>query len=60
MATVSITPFQLHALVMSVFASLIAPFGGFFASGLKRAFKLKVQRLVFCSSFSLLFNKGFR
>ncbi len=26
---------------MSVFASLIAPFGGFFASGLKRAFKVK-------------------
>eukprot|EP00955_Chlamydomonas_euryale_P018869 201247-Chlamydomonas_euryale.AAC.5 len=26
---------------MSVFASLIAPFGGFFASGFKRAFRLK-------------------
>lgn len=32
---------QLHALVFGAFASLIAPFGGFFASGLKRAFKLK-------------------
>jgi hypothetical protein len=32
---------QLHALVMSFFASLISPFGGFFASGFKRAFKLK-------------------
>ncbi|KAJ3324033.1 hypothetical protein HDU76_013505 [Blyttiomyces sp. JEL0837] len=38
---VSITPFQLHAVVMALFASLIAPFGGFFASGAKRAFKLK-------------------
>ena len=34
-------PFQLHAFVFSVFGSLIAPFGGFFASGLKRAFKIK-------------------
>ncbi|KAJ3098500.1 hypothetical protein HDU97_003956 [Phlyctochytrium planicorne] len=39
--TVSIAPFQLHAIVMALFASLIAPFGGFFASGAKRAFKLK-------------------
>lgn len=29
-------PFQLHALVMAAFASLVAPFGGFFASGFKR------------------------
>lgn len=32
---------QLHALVLASFASLIAPFGGFFASGLKRTFKIK-------------------
>lgn len=32
---------QLHALVLASFASLIAPFGGFFASGLKRSFKIK-------------------
>jgi phosphatidate cytidylyltransferase len=38
---VSIAPVQLHAIVFAAFASLIAPFGGFFASGLKRAFKLK-------------------
>ncbi|KAJ1549649.1 hypothetical protein HK405_006519 [Cladochytrium tenue] len=38
---ISITPFQLHSVVMALFASLIAPFGGFFASGAKRAFKLK-------------------
>ena len=34
-------PFQLHAVVMAVFASLVAPFGGFFASGFKRAFNVK-------------------
>jgi len=26
---------------MSIFASLVAPFGGFFASGFKRAFGIK-------------------
>ncbi|EST05794.1 Phosphatidate cytidylyltransferase [Kalmanozyma brasiliensis GHG001] len=35
------TPFQLHALVLASFASLVAPFGGFFASGFKRAFNIK-------------------
>lgn len=35
------THFQLHALVMAAFASLVAPFGGFFASGFKRAFNIK-------------------
>ncbi|PWN87203.1 hypothetical protein FA10DRAFT_281953 [Acaromyces ingoldii] len=35
------TPFQFHALVMAAFASLVAPFGGFFASGFKRAFNIK-------------------
>jgi phosphatidate cytidylyltransferase len=39
--TVSVAPFQLHALVLSMFASSIAPFGGFFASGFKRAFNIK-------------------
>ncbi|KAK9704637.1 phosphatidate cytidylyltransferase [Basidiobolus ranarum] len=38
---VYIAPLQLHAFVMASFASLIAPFGGFFASGLKRAFNIK-------------------
>ena len=32
---------QMHILVFASFASLIAPFGGFFASGLKRTFKIK-------------------
>ncbi|CAG7823951.1 unnamed protein product [Allacma fusca] len=34
-------PFILHSLSMSVFSSLVGPFGGFFASGFKRAFKIK-------------------
>jgi phosphatidate cytidylyltransferase len=34
-------PVQLHTFVLASFASLIAPFGGFFASGLKRSFKIK-------------------
>ena len=34
-------PYQFHLLVMSCFASLVAPFGGFFASGFKRAFGIK-------------------
>jgi phosphatidate cytidylyltransferase len=38
---ITIAPIQLHAIVMACFASIIAPFGGFFASGFKRAFKLK-------------------
>lgn len=36
-------PFLLHSLSMSVFSSVIGPFGGFFASGFKRAFKIKVE-----------------
>lgn len=36
-----IAPVQLHTIVMACFASLIAPFGGFFASAVKRAFKIK-------------------
>ncbi|KAL8609345.1 hypothetical protein ACOMHN_008139 [Nucella lapillus] len=34
-------PFVLHSVSMSIFASIIGPFGGFFASGFKRAFKIK-------------------
>lgn len=36
-----ITNLQAHVLVLSLFASIIGPFGGFFASGLKRAIKIK-------------------
>lgn len=39
--TYIIKPIQIHVLVLATFASLIAPFGGFFASGLKRTFKIK-------------------
>ncbi|KAL1987526.1 hypothetical protein VTN96DRAFT_3453 [Rasamsonia emersonii] len=39
--TVHVAPMQFHILVFATFASLIAPFGGFFASGLKRTFKIK-------------------
>jgi phosphatidate cytidylyltransferase len=42
-ATVHIYPFMLHSLSLSVFSSVIGPFGGFFASGFKRAFKIKVR-----------------
>ncbi|KAL7671280.1 hypothetical protein ACOME3_006181 [Neoechinorhynchus agilis] len=38
---VDLYPFQVHAIALSLFASLIGPFGGFFASGFKRAFKIK-------------------
>lgn len=41
MTTIPYAPYQLHLLVMSCFASLVAPFGGFFASGFKRAFDIK-------------------
>ncbi|CAN8074662.1 unnamed protein product [Agarophyton chilense] len=37
----SYRPAQLHAIALGLFAALIAPFGGFFASGAKRAFKVK-------------------
>ncbi|ETO02909.1 hypothetical protein RFI_34503 [Reticulomyxa filosa] len=36
-----LAPFQIHAVFFAMFASIIAPFGGFFASGFKRAFKIK-------------------
>ncbi|XP_055388263.1 phosphatidate cytidylyltransferase, photoreceptor-specific-like [Condylostylus longicornis] len=36
-----IYPFTFHSLSLSVFSSVIGPFGGFFASGFKRAFKIK-------------------
>ncbi|XP_046830295.1 phosphatidate cytidylyltransferase, photoreceptor-specific isoform X3 [Vespa crabro] len=39
--TLTLYPFLLHSLSMSIFSSVIGPFGGFFASGFKRAFKIK-------------------
>lgn len=46
-----IYPFVLHSLSLSIFSSVIGPFGGFFASGFKRAFKIKV---IFSVSLSIL------
>ncbi len=37
----AIRPLQLHALAFAWFAAVIAPFGGFFASGFKRALRVK-------------------
>uniref|UniRef100_A0A0R3S0T6 Phosphatidate cytidylyltransferase n=1 Tax=Elaeophora elaphi TaxID=1147741 RepID=A0A0R3S0T6_9BILA len=39
--TFQIYPFLFHTIVMGLFASILGPFGGFFASGFKRAFKIK-------------------
>ncbi|GMI62123.1 hypothetical protein ScalyP_jg9694 [Parmales sp. scaly parma] len=36
-----VLPIQLHAIPLSLFASVVAPFGGFFASGIKRAYGIK-------------------
>lgn len=38
---VKFAPVHLHVICLATFASLIAPFGGFFASGLKRSFHVK-------------------
>ncbi|XP_072751060.1 phosphatidate cytidylyltransferase, photoreceptor-specific-like [Anoplolepis gracilipes] len=40
-STLTLYPFLLHSLSMSVFNFVIGPFKGFFASGFKRAFKIK-------------------
>jgi phosphatidate cytidylyltransferase len=36
-----IYPIQIHAVVLGMFASLVAPFGGYLASGIKRAYAIK-------------------
>ncbi|KAL7836934.1 hypothetical protein AOLI_G00282180 [Acnodon oligacanthus] len=41
LTTVKLYPFQIHSIALSAFASIVGPFGGFFASGFKRAFKIK-------------------
>lgn len=40
-ASVTLAPIQLHALFMACFISVIAPFGGFWASAIKRAYGIK-------------------
>ena len=39
--TIHAAPMQFHAVALALFASAIAPFGGFFASGFKRGFNIK-------------------
>jgi len=39
--SVTVLPIQLHGLALGAFASIVAPFGGLFASGIKRAYKAK-------------------
>lgn len=38
---INVYPVQMHALVLAMFASLVAPFGGYLASAIKRAYRLK-------------------
>ena len=37
----TVASIQFHAIVLALFASIVGPFGGVFASGLKRAIKVK-------------------
>lgn len=39
--SITLLPIQFHGIAYGLFASFIAPFGGFLASGIKRAFKKK-------------------
>lgn len=39
--TIPYQTYQFHVFFLACFASLVAPFGGFFASGFKRAFDIK-------------------
>lgn len=39
--TVALLPVQIHGIFLGLFASIVAPFGGFFASGIKRAYSIK-------------------
>lgn len=41
---IGLTTLQVHFMLFSLFASIIGPFGGFFASGLKRSIKIKVNQ----------------
>ena len=55
--TLKMYPFVLHSVAMSVFASFLGPFGGFFASGFKRAFKIKVGPFYFVHYYMLMLLK---
>jgi phosphatidate cytidylyltransferase len=38
---IHVLPIQLHSITLAIFASIVAPFGGFLASGIKRAYGIK-------------------
>jgi len=40
-SSLELMPIQFHGLAYGVFASVVAPFGGFLASAIKRAYKIK-------------------
>ena len=40
-ATVELIPIQLHGIAFGLFASVVAPFGGFMASAIKRGYEIK-------------------
>jgi len=44
---ISLYPLQLHAISFALFSSLVAPFGGFLASSIKRAFNKKDFQNIF-------------
>mmetsp|Transcript_21685 Transcript_21685/g.53083 ORF Transcript_21685/g.53083 Transcript_21685/m.53083 type:complete len:466 (-) Transcript_21685:342-1739(-) len=39
--SIRMLPVQMHSVLLGMFASLVAPFGGFFASAIKRAYDIK-------------------
>jgi len=45
--TIELYPLQLHAIILALFASLVAPFGGFLASAIKRAYHAKDYAALF-------------
>jgi phosphatidate cytidylyltransferase len=45
--TIRVCPAVFHCFILGIFAAFFAPFGGFFASGLKRALRIKVKKLLF-------------
>ena len=51
----SLYPIQLHGLAYGLFASIVAPFGGFFASAIKRAYNKKDFQSFLPGSFSCTF-----
>ncbi|KAJ4942486.1 hypothetical protein JOQ06_012352 [Pogonophryne albipinna] len=56
--TVRLHPFQIHSIVLSSFASIMGPFGGFFTSGFKRAFKIKCLMATFVNVYIASFIRG--